>query len=69
MVKWIKNTKAFTLIEVMVVVVIIAIMLTVAIPNFISYFDKLKNNRVVKEQLYEQLNDQKQNKSDHQGVY
>ena len=69
MVKWIKNTKAFTLIEVMICVVIMAIMLAIAIPNFISYFDKLKNNRIVKEQLYKQLNNQKHNESDHQGVY
>lgn len=66
MVKWIKNTKAFTLIEVMVVIAIMAILTAIVIPNFINYVDKLKSKeKPAVEQQYEQ----KKDKGGHQGVY
>ena len=46
MVKWIKNTKAFTLIEIMVVVAIMGILLMIAIPNFIEHFEDSNNQRI-----------------------
>ena len=61
MVKWIKNTKAFTFIEVMVVVVIFAILLAIAIPNFISYLEKSNEKQQI-----EQI---EKKKGTHQGVY
>ena len=61
MVKWIKNTKAFTLIEVMVVVVIFAILMAIAIPNFMAYFEKS-----AKKQQIEQV---EKKKGTHQGIY
>ena len=66
MVNWIKNTKAFTLIEVMVVVAIIAILAAIVIPNFISIRDKTnkQKERPAIEQPYEQ-----EKKGGHQGVY
>ena len=64
MVKWIRNTKAFTLIEVMIVVVIIAILAVIAIPNIMGYLDK-KNNKPAIEEKYEQP----AKKGTHQGTY
>ena len=63
MVKWIKNTKAFTLIELMIVVVIIGILVAVAVPNFMKYIDKGKDKPAVTEQY------QEKKKGGHQGVY
>jgi len=40
--KWLRNTKAFTLIEVMIVISIIAILAAIMIPNFIQYMDREK---------------------------
>ncbi len=37
--KWLRNTKAFTLIELMVVISIIAILAAIVIPNFIHYMN------------------------------
>jgi prepilin-type N-terminal cleavage/methylation domain-containing protein len=66
MVKWIKNTKAYTLIELMIVIVIIAILMAIAIPNFIGYMEKSKNRKEKPaiEQPYIQ-----EKKGGYQGVY
>lgn len=66
MVRWIKSTKAFTLIELMVVVAIIGILIAIVIPNFISYREKVnkQKERPAIEQPYEQ-----EKKGGHQGVY
>jgi len=53
-----QKIKGFTLIEVMIVVAIIGILVAVAIPNFIAWRNKAKNeqnkNRPVIEQTVEQ---------------
>lgn len=66
MVNWIKNTKAFTIIELMVVVAIIAIMAAIVIPNFIAIRNKIKIDKQTQaiEQPYKQ-----EKKGGHQGVY
>lgn len=40
MLQKLRNTKAFTIIELMIVVVIVAILLAVAIPSFIQFRDQ-----------------------------
>jgi len=66
MVNWIKNTKAFTLVELMVVVAIIAILTAIVIPHFIAIRDKANKQKETPaiEQPYKQ-----EKKGGHQGVY
>ncbi len=65
MVKWIRNTKAFTLIEIMIVVVIMAILVAIVIPNFINYVEKKRDKPAIEEK-YEQPTEKK---GTHQGIY
>lgn len=44
-----KNQKGFTLVEVIVVLVILAIMAAILIPSLIGYIDKAKENTIVSE--------------------
>lgn len=44
-----KNKKGFTLVEVIVVLVILAIMAAILIPSLIGYIDKAKENSIVSE--------------------
>ena len=65
MVNWIKNTRAFTLIEVMIVIVIIAILAAIVIPNAMVYMESSEQKeKPVIEQPYSQ-----EKKGGHQGVY
>ena len=50
------TTKAFTLVEVLVVVAIIAIMAAVLIPNYLQYVDETNNRMDVLEQRNNDLN-------------
>lgn len=44
-----KNQKGFTLVEVIVVLVILAIMAAVLVPSLVSYIDKARENSIVTE--------------------
>jgi prepilin-type N-terminal cleavage/methylation domain-containing protein len=45
--KWIRNSRGFTLIELMIVVAILAILSVVAVPAFIKYMRKAKTSEAV----------------------
>jgi len=60
MVKWIKNTKAFTMTELMIVIFIISILVAIAAPNFMRYYQKGQEKQHV---------EQVEKKGTHQGIY
>lgn len=51
MLQKLRNSKAFTLIELMIVVCIIAILAAIAIPNFKKYLNKQKEQKQIEQPI------------------
>jgi len=64
MVKWIRNTRAFTLIEVMIVIAIMAILTAIIIPNVAVYIESKRETPAIVEK-----HEQPAKKGTHQGIY
>lgn len=69
-----KNKKGFTLVEVIVVLVILAIMAAILIPSLIGYIDKAKENSIISETrsivtAVQTLSSEKYAKNKDDGVY
>jgi type IV pilus assembly protein PilA len=63
MIQKLRNSKAFTLIELMVIIAIIAILAALVIPNFKKYRNdaKLKNDKQIEEPIEEPIQKEKGN--------